>query len=143
MPEGTAGVGYMSGPIAGMVAVGALITTSGSSPNCHVLLSDHCTGDGASFGSPFGAPLSTHFAIIAICSSVSDGSGSYSPIVLSRCHGGIYRLPDLLFDRSSPGPRIFVGRHRKWRHLRRPVTNLTRLLEDGLDILGECRIRRN
>src|SRR5438093_6704916 len=46
---------------------------------------------GMSTGLPIGAPLSTHFAIVAISASLSDGSflKCWMPIVLSTYHGGI------------------------------------------------------
>ena len=60
-------------------------------------------GGGASFGSPSGAPASTQFTMVEICSSVSERSFLYSwiPTVLSRCSTtlsiafGIDQLPVL------------------------------------------------
>jgi hypothetical protein len=49
---------------------------SGSSSNTHELAGGKTTGGGASFMSPRGEPWSTHFEMIAISSSLSDGSGS-------------------------------------------------------------------
>jgi hypothetical protein len=48
---------------------------------------------GISFGSPFGAPASTHFTIVSISLSLSERSfsNSWMPIVLSMCQGGICR----------------------------------------------------
>src|SRR5436190_19038051 len=76
-PVGTVGLHQTSCPTAGIVYGGDLMIKSGG-PNfaasCHLLSSGHCFGDGMSFGSPFGAPVSTHRRIVAICSSVSDRS---------------------------------------------------------------------
>src|SRR4029434_775082 len=51
----------------------------------------HTLAAGMSFGSPFGAPASTHFTIVSISLSESDRSFSNSvmPTVLSMCQGGI------------------------------------------------------
>src|ERR1051325_6678388 len=57
-----------------------------------------------SFGSPFGAPASTHFTMVSISLSDSERSfsNSWMPTVLSMCHGGICRaLPRLLIDRAQ------------------------------------------
>src|SRR2546430_10963649 len=74
---GTVGLHQASCPPAGIVYGGDLMIKSGG-PNfaasCHLLSSGHCFGGGMSFGSPFGAPVSTHRRIVAICSSVSDRS---------------------------------------------------------------------
>src|SRR6185436_2366983 len=60
-------------------------------PMRHVLISSICGMAGMSLGLPCGAPASAHFEIVAISSSVSDGSFLYfwMPMVLSRNHGGI------------------------------------------------------
>ena len=46
-----------------------------------------------SAGSPSGAPASAHCTMVAISSSLSEMSFSYSwmPTVLSRCQGGMMR----------------------------------------------------
>jgi len=36
--------------------------------------------------------LSIHDTMVAISASVSDGSSAYSPMLLSMCHGGIWRV---------------------------------------------------
>ncbi len=56
-----------------------------------------------SFGSPFGEPASTHFAMVSISLSVSERSfsNSWMPMVLSMCHGGICRAcTRFLIDRA-------------------------------------------
>ena len=53
--------------------------------------SAYCFGGGMSAGLPRGAPLSAHFAIVAISSSLSDGSflNFWMPMFFSTYHGGI------------------------------------------------------
>src|SRR5579863_10492092 len=81
-------------------------------PNCFVSCQPsslgHCFGAGMSFGSPCGAPASTHCEIVLICSSESEISflNCWMPTVLSRCHGGMLRvttrcLMDLAHGRVS------------------------------------------
>ena len=56
-----------------------------------------------SAGSPIGAPLSTHFAMVAISASVSDGSflNLVMPMFRSTCQGGISRATTFaLIDRA-------------------------------------------
>src|SRR6185369_6965093 len=76
----------------------------------------HCFAAGMSFGSPFGAPASTHFRIVSICLSDSERSFSNSvmPTVLSMCHGGICRaatrlLIDLAHGRASSKETSDIG----------------------------------
>src|SRR5215213_7443144 len=82
-----------SGPAAGTLYFGKLMTRSGS-PICHACVFWNSGIAGMSAGLPRGAPASTQAAILAICSSLSDGSSlkSWMPMVLSTCHGGISRL---------------------------------------------------
>ena len=61
-----------------------------------------------SFGSPCGAPASTHFTIVSSCSSVSERSflNFWMPTLRSICHGGICRsatrvLIDFAHGRAS------------------------------------------
>src|SRR5215218_1135848 len=64
----------------------------------------HTLAGGASFGSPFGAPASTHLVMVSISASDSERSFSNSvmPIVLSMCHGGICReATRLLIERAQ------------------------------------------
>src|SRR3954451_2246332 len=51
-------------------------------------------GVGMSFGSPCGAPASTHRTMVSTCSSLSDMSflKCWTPTVRSMCHGGICRV---------------------------------------------------
>ena len=56
-----------------------------------------------SFGSPFGAPASTHRTMVSISSSLSERSflKCWMPTVLSMCHGGICRAATrALIDRA-------------------------------------------
>ena len=61
-----------SGPAAGTWWAGNRITRSGL-PICHSEASANCRSGGMSARLPRGAPLSTHFTIVAISSSLSDG----------------------------------------------------------------------
>ena len=60
---------------------------------CHVCSVGQVFSAGMSLGSPCGAPRSTHFRMVAIWSSLSERSflNSWMPMVLSMCHGGIWR----------------------------------------------------
>src|SRR5881628_3699273 len=110
MPVGASGSGYMSGPKPSTVIGGLVTIKSGSSPNCHASPAGKTRGGGASFGSPFGAPVSTHFAMIATSSSLSDGSGEYSPTERSKCHGGMKRETTLsLIDRAHGRESSYVS----------------------------------
>src|SRR5262249_11570957 len=91
-PVGTSILGYWSAAVAGTLNPELLTTRSGSSPKTHELAGGNTRGAGASDGLPFGAPLSTHLAMVAISASLNDGSGEYSPTVRSMCHGGMYRV---------------------------------------------------
>ena len=57
----------------------------------HAALSMYCFGGGMSAGFPRGAPLSAHFAIVAISSSLSDGSlwNFWIPMFFSTYQGGM------------------------------------------------------
>src|SRR4051794_36657019 len=52
----------------------------------------HSFGFGMSLTSPFGAPASTHFTMVATCSSLSERSflKCWMPTDLSMFHGGIW-----------------------------------------------------
>jgi hypothetical protein len=61
------------------------------------------TGGGMSAALPCGAPASTHFTIVAISSSVSDGSSLnfVMPTPRATCHGGMLRAStSRLIDRA-------------------------------------------
>ena len=60
---------------------------------CQTSLSSKFRGGGMSFMSPFAAPWSAQAAIVAISSSVSDGSSLnfWMPMFRSMCQGGIMR----------------------------------------------------
>src|SRR3954462_13865828 len=64
---------HLSGPTAGTVISTDFSTRSGS-PMVHLSLLSKWRGGGMSAGSPWGAPLSTHLAMMATSSSLSDGS---------------------------------------------------------------------
>jgi hypothetical protein len=78
-----------------MVNDGDLTMRSGGPPNSlakfQTAASGHWIAGGMSFGSPIGAPASTHWVIVSISRSVSDRSflNSWMPTFLSMCHGGI------------------------------------------------------
>src|SRR5215831_5405197 len=66
---------------------------------------------GMSAGLPFGAPPSTHFTIVAICSSLSDGSSLnfWMPTLRSMNHGGISRCEIfVLMDRAHGRASSYV-----------------------------------
>ena len=76
----------------------------------------HTFAGGASFGSPFGAPASTHFTMVSISLSESERSFSNSvmPTVLSMCQGGICRVEtrlriDLAHGRDSSNETSDIG----------------------------------
>ena len=72
-------------------------------PMCHLSTSANWRGGGMSAGLPAGAPLSTHFAMVAISASVSDGSSLnlVMPTWRSMYHGGISRAVTFcLIDRA-------------------------------------------
>ena len=60
-------------------------------PIAHLVVSFHTRGAGMSAGLPRGAPLSAHRAIVAISSSLSDGSflNFWMPMFFSTYHGGM------------------------------------------------------
>jgi hypothetical protein len=72
---------------------GALRGGPNFAASCQLFGSGNFAAGGASFGSPIGAPASTHFAIVAICASLRLRSflNACTPTVLSMCHGGITR----------------------------------------------------
>ena len=96
-------------------------------------------GGGMSAGLPAGAPASTHFAMVAISASVSDGSSLnlVMPTWRSMYHGGISRVDDLLLDRARPRPRVLVGQQRHRRDRARAMAVLTGALQDRRDVLAE------
>src|SRR5437899_7997263 len=65
--------------------------------------SAHSTGGGASFGSPGGAPLSAHFAIVSISLCLRDRSFRYGPYLGSANHGGIFRVATAAFIALAHG----------------------------------------
>jgi hypothetical protein len=64
---------HQSGEFA-FTRISGLSTIKSGSPACHEWPSGHVFAGGMSAGLPRGAPLSAHFAILAISSSLSDGS---------------------------------------------------------------------
>ena len=60
-------------------------------------------GGGASDRRPCGAPPSTQAPIVAISSSLSDGSLRYSPMLRSMCQGGISRRVTFCFIARAQG----------------------------------------
>ena len=102
-----------------------------------------------SAGLPRGAPLSAHLAIVAISSSLSDGSlwNFWMPMLRSTYHGGI--TPALrshagaLLDRARPRAHVLVADERHRRDAGRPVAVLAAALEDGRDVLREGDVGRN
>src|SRR5262245_26720050 len=97
MPVGEIGRHQASWATAGIVYGADLITRSGwpyLAAKAHLLSSGHCFGDGMSFGSPLGAPAATQRRIVDICSSLNERSflNFWMPMVLSICHGGIWRV---------------------------------------------------
>src|SRR6478672_1333460 len=66
-------------------------TTRSGSPIVQVFASAHFLGGGMSAGLPLGAPLSAHFAIFAISSSLNEGSflKVWIPMFFSMYHGGM------------------------------------------------------
>src|SRR5438552_3111321 len=85
-------------------------------PMCHLSTSLNCRGAGMSAAFPAGAPASTHFAIVAISASLSDGSSLnfVIPTCRSMYHGGISRaavfcLIDRAHGRTSWYVRSDIG----------------------------------
>src|SRR6478672_4762419 len=81
---------HQSGAFAFTVISGSFTIRSGA-PIVHVFASAHFRGGGMSAGLPLGAPLSAHLAILAISSSLSDGSflKPWMPMFFSMYQGGI------------------------------------------------------
>ena len=127
----------------------ALTTTSGDDtirsglPICHSPPLWKFSGGGMSAGFPRGAPLSTHFAILAISSSLSEGSSLYCwmPMSFSMYQGGIaprwVRSRGPRLDRPREGSRVFVRQQRHGRQGVGPMTRLTMALQDRCDIFRE------
>src|SRR5438034_11814533 len=84
---------HMSGPTAGTVTSGDRNIKSGV-PIVHLSAVSNWRGVGMSAGLPRGAPLSAHFAILAISSSLSEGSflNFWIPMFFSTNHGGMAPL---------------------------------------------------
>src|SRR5262249_44461648 len=108
---GTLGRHQASCATGGMVYSGDFTTRSGCpyfSASDQPDSSFQTRGDGMSFGSPFGAPAFTQLTRVSICSSLSERSflNFWMPMVLSMCHGGIWRAEtraaiDLAHGRAS------------------------------------------
>ena len=81
---------HLSGPCAGTSTSGDFTMRSGSPIN-HLSVVSKLSGFGRSAGLPRGAPLSAHFAIFAISSSLRDGSSlkCWMPMFFSTYHGGM------------------------------------------------------
>ena len=95
-PVATTGLNHTSWACAGIVYGGDFTIKSGGpsgSAKVHARSFGHLRGAGRSFGSPIGAPASTHRRIVSISSSDSDRSflNCWMPTVLSMCQGGICR----------------------------------------------------
>ena len=74
IPIGTVGISpHQSGAFA-FTSTSVVLTIRSGSPMVHRVVSFQTTGGGMSAGLPRGAPLSAQRAIIAISSSLSDGS---------------------------------------------------------------------
>ena len=103
-----------------------------------------CFGAGMSFGSPCGAPASTHRTIVSICSSVSERSflNFWMPTRLVDVPRRHLPVGDAGLDRARPRPRLLVGHERHRRDRIGPVARFALLLEDRRDVLGERRRRR-
>src|SRR5262249_53999424 len=81
---------HQSGEFAFTVSEGSFTIRSGV-PMVQVFASSHVRGGGMSAGLPRAAPVSAHLAILAISSSLSDGSflKLWMPMFFSMYHGGI------------------------------------------------------
>src|SRR3954470_2015501 len=81
---------HLSGPIAGIDTSGERTIKSGS-PSAHPSSLARLATAGRSAWLPRGAPLSAHFPIVAISSSLSDGSylNFWMPMFFSTNHGGM------------------------------------------------------
>ena len=96
-----------------------------------------------SAGLPRGAPLSTHFAIIAISASLSDGSclKPWMPMFFSTNHGGITPAcgpsPVRVLIDSRPRPHLLVGDERHRRAAVGTMAALAAALQDRRDVLRE------
>src|SRR5262245_4075010 len=105
-PVGTCPIGpQRSGATDGTITSGDRSTRSGS-PIVHLPALAKSSGGGMSAGLPRGAPLSAHFAILAISSSLREGSflNFWIPMFFSMNHGGIA-------PRLVPSPvRVFMAR---------------------------------
>ena len=124
---------------AGTAITGVDRTRSGI-PKLHSPPSANLSGGGMSPGSPGGAPLSAHLAIVAISSSLRERvipvalPGSDVPLDEPRRHLA-HRGPEL--DRSRPRSRFLVRHQRHRCHPTRSMAGLARALEDGGNVLGE------
>src|SRR4029453_2730266 len=90
-PVGTLGISpHQSGASPLTVSSFILITRSGV-PIAQALRSAYTFGGGMSAGLPRAAPGSAHFAIVAISSSLNDGSlwNFWMPMFFSTYHGGM------------------------------------------------------
>ena len=100
-----------------------------------------------SAGLPRGAPLSAHFASVAISSSLSDGSlwNFWIPMFFSTYHGGITPafgpMPVRCLIARAHGPDVLVGDERHRRDAVRAVAVLAAALKDRRDVLGEVDVR--
>src|SRR5215467_13014700 len=93
-----------------MYGFGILTMTSGLI--CHVARLANSRGFGRSAGFPSGAPESTHFTIVSISLSLSEGSflNFWMPTCLSMNHGGISRVETLvLIDRAHGRASLYVS----------------------------------
>ena len=72
---------------------------------CHASSSGNVGAAGMSVTLPFGAPPSTHAAMVAISLSLSDGSSlnCWMPTLRSMCQGGISRCVTLFLMARAHG----------------------------------------
>jgi hypothetical protein len=115
-PGSTSTSTMLSGPLGGSTYGFGIVTITSGLPMYHWLMSANWRGAGMSAMLPFGAPLSTHLVIVAISSSVSDGSSLnlVMPTFRSMCHGGISRLAtfwriERAHGRASSNVRSDIG----------------------------------
>ena len=102
----------LSGPAAGSTYGFSIATITSGLPMCHLSMSVNCRGGGMSAELPIIAPVSTHFTIVAISSSLNDGSflNLVMPMVRSMCQGGISRAATLAWiDRAHGRVSSYVS----------------------------------
>ena len=123
-----------------LYGLGISITTSGLMFHP----SRHSMGGGMSFGSPSGAPASTHATSVLTSASVSLRSFAKWPNRGSANHGGIFFVSTASLIDLAHGRVLSYVRSDDRADLARPMTALTVLLHDGKNVfvVGDRRIRR-